>query len=140
MNTSLRDDLTIEGVNMNETMMVLPDLALRLNMDHPDYEEAYCFGYECAEAGMSEQDNPFRVGKSGYEPWLEGWWAGFYGEEPLFVMEKTLEDTLTVDSITAANDTEYHHDFGRYWSKFLTITGALTATVLIGYQIIDLVA
>lgn len=125
---------------MNETTMLLPHLALRLNMDHPDYEEAYCLGYESAEAGMSEQDNPFSIGKSGYESWLEGWWAGFYGEEPLFAMERKPEDTVPVDDTIAANDTEYHHNFGRFLSKFLTITGALTATVLIGYQIIDMVA
>ena len=124
---------------MNDTTALLPHIKLLLSIDHPSYEECYSFGYECAQAEMSEEENPYNEGSAAYDQWQEGWWAGFYGEEPLFKAE-LVDEKPVISSLNAANDQAYHHDYGHFIANFLKITGAITATALIGYQIIDLVA
>jgi len=122
---------------MNDTTALLPHIKLRFNIEHPSYEECYLFGYECAIAEVAEEDNPFREGSQEAEQWLEGWWAGFYGEEPLFNMND-LADEIELNKETAANDQQYQK------SSFLTlmfeISGAIAASAIVGYQLLELVA
>lgn len=125
---------------MNSTTNLLPDLKLRLNIDHPGYEESYCFGYDCAAALMDEEENPYAGGTEEHNHWLEGWWAGFYGEEPLFKSSDTANDRKPEMVLTAANDKAFHFDYSVFITNFLKITGAITATAVLGYQILDLVA
>lgn len=119
------------------TTSVLPDIKLRLDIEYPGYEETYCFGYECALAGMSEEENPYNKKKSEHDQWLEGWWAGYLGEEPLFRIEGAhIKEEIKEK---AANDHDYH-SFGGFMVKVFNIASVVTATVVIGYQILDLVA
>ena len=67
-----------------DTTTLLPHIKLRFNIDHPSYEECYLFGYECGLSDVSEEDNPFKAHSKEAEQWIEGWWAGAYGEDPLF--------------------------------------------------------
>lgn len=130
---------------MNDITALLPDIKLRFNIEHPSFEECYAYGYECAAAEVTEEENPYREGTMEAEQWLEGWWAGFYGEKPLFKFgsESNPEQEVIFEP-RAANDQTYH--FGAdlvsssFLSKMLKITGALAATVVVGYQVIDLVA
>jgi len=124
---------------MNDITALLPHIRLRLNMEHPDLEECYTDGYECAKAQLEEEDNPFAAGSLESEQWLEGWWAGFYGDEPLFTLE-SLDANDRVEEPTAANDDDYHPLYSRFVTTFLKITGALAATAVVGYQVLDLVA
>lgn len=125
---------------MNDMNVLLPHIKLRLNIDHPGYEECYAYGYECAVAEIAEEDNPFAEGCDEFEQWAEGWWAGFYGEEPLFPLTETRGDAPVVEEMAAANEHEYHPFMDGLIEKCLNITGALLATALVGYQVFDLVA
>lgn len=124
---------------MNNTTNILPHLKLLLTVDHPSYEESYCFGYDCAEALMSEEENPYDQGTEEHNHWLEGWWAGFYGEEPLFKMAEPSAGNEPIEIMGAANEAQ-HFDYSVFVANFLKITGAITATAVLGYQILDLVA
>lgn len=122
---------------MNDTTTLLPHIKLQFNIDHPSYEECYSFGYDCATSEIAEEDNPFKEGSIESEQWLEGWWAGFYGEQALFdttghIMEEEL------DKKTSANDQQYHkHSF---LTLVFEISGAIAASAIVGYQILELVA
>ena len=121
---------------MKDISAVIPDLKLKFNIEHPNLDECYLYGYECARAEVEETENPFTEGSSEYYQWSEGWWDGFYGEEPLFAY-----DQLPEEPQQAANDHSYHlHLSPRFIATFLKITGALAATAVVGYQFLDLVA
>ncbi|KTD33157.1 transmission trait enhancer protein LetE [Legionella nautarum] len=124
---------------MNDTTELLPHIKLRFNIEHPSFEECYSYGYECALAEVGEDENPFPEGSHEYEQWQEGWWAGFYGEKPLY--EPTEAETGASE---AANDQTYHFITSLVSSNFLAnmlkITGALAATAVVGYQVFELVA
>ncbi len=120
----------------------MPDVKLRLHIDHPTYEETYSFGYECAKAGMTEEENPYTQGASAHDDWLEGWWAGVFEEEPLFELTetKTTWDTDAPIVINLAANEETPVEYGNIITNVLTIAGAITVTAVIGYQIMELVA
>jgi hypothetical protein len=123
---------------MNDTTALLPHIKLRFNIEHPSYEECYMFGYECASSEVAEEDNPFREGSPESEQWLEGWWAGAYGEEPLFSVNSVDSEELQQQKEAAANDQQYNK------SSLLTlvfeISGAIAASAIVGYQLLELVA
>ena len=127
-----------EDINMNDTTALLPHIKLRFNIEHPNYEECYLFGYECGTSEIAEEENPFRIGSQEAEQWLEGWWAGFYGEEPLFDLNGLESEQLDLNKEIAANDKQYQK------SSFLTlvfeISGAIAASAIVGYQLLELVA
>lgn len=122
---------------MNDTTALLSHMKLQFNIEHPDYEECYSFGYECALAEISEENNPFKSGSQQADQWAEGWWAGFYGEEPLFESENLSieEDELQTKS---ANDSHYHKN--SFLTLVFEISGAIAASAIVGYQLLELVA
>lgn len=126
---------------MSDTTALLPHIKLRFNIDHPSFEESYTFGYDCALAEISEAENPFHEGTSAYEQWQEGWWAGFYGEKPLYELnaDQTAIDKPAVTAIEAANDRSFVCN-STFIINVLKITGAIAASALVGYQLLDLVA
>lgn len=124
---------------MNDTTALLPDIKLRFNIDHPSYEECYIFGYECAVLEVAEEENPFREGSQEAEQWLEGWWAGAYGEVPLFDMSNLEQEETHIDKIIAANDQQYCHKHS-FLSLVFEISGAIAASAIVGYQLLELVA
>ncbi|KTD28039.1 hypothetical protein [Legionella maceachernii] len=128
---------------MNDTTTLLPHIKLRFNIEHPSLEECYSFGYECAVAELGEEENPFHENSKEYEQWQEGWWAGFYGEKPLF------EPTEKAEALPSVNDeaaNEHIYPFitslvnSNLLANVLKITGAIAATAVVGYQVIELVA
>lgn len=128
---------------MNDTNALLPHIKLRFDIEHPNLEECYAYGYECALAEVSEDVNPYREGSPEYEQWNEGWWAGFYGEKPLFELAEQLLEPETEEK-DAANDYIFNSITNMvsasFLSKVLKITGAIAATAVVGYQVLDLVA
>jgi len=122
---------------MNEMNAVLSDVRLRFNIEHPSYEECYGHGYESAVSEIQLEDNPFKTGTAAYAQWSEGWWDGFYGEQPLFA--EAIVDNSD-DSDIAANDHFFHGITGALISKWVKITGAIAVSAMVGYQILDLVA
>lgn len=125
---------------MNDISTLLPDLKLRFNIEHPSFEECYAYGYECALEEVSEEDNPYPLNSKESEQWLEGWWAGLYGEQPLYELGDYVSKSTMTDIPAAANDHSYHESFGNLMTKIIEITGVLAATAFVGYQMIDLVA
>lgn len=124
---------------MNDITALLPDIKLRFNIDHPSLEECYLFGYECAVAEISEEENPYRLGSKESEQWIEGWWAGFYGDMPLH----ELPDTAHLEAESppkAANDHFYQENLGGFFMTVMEITGIILVSAVVGYQILDLVA
>lgn len=110
---------------------------LRFHVEHPDFEACYAEGYESAVSGRTERENPFALGTKESDQWLDGWWAGFYGEPPIY----ELSDYLTSGSDEAANDEAYPVKGQEgFFTKVLEITGVIAVSAIVGYQIIDLVA
>jgi len=132
-----------KGVNkMEDTMKLLPDIQLRFYMKHASIEESYWYGYECATAELAEESNPFKPGSVESDHWIEGWWAGFYGEAPAFE-HPLLEGTPTpilVEADLSANDHVYHEHIEQFFVKFLEISGVLVLSAIVGYQLFELVA
>ncbi|ASQ44912.1 transmission trait enhancer LetE [Legionella clemsonensis] len=128
---------------MSRKNALLPHIKLRFNIEHPNLEECYAYGYECALAEISEDANPYQSGSAEYDQWAEGWWAGFYGEKPLYELAELLLEP-EVNEKEAANDYTYNALSNKvspsFLSKVLKITGAIAATAVVGYQVLDLVA
>jgi ribosome modulation factor len=125
---------------MNDITALLPHIKLRFNIDHPSYEECYLFGYECGISEVTEEENPFKEGSREAEQWLEGWWAGVFGEKPIFDVENPLgERESDLEREFAANDHQYStkHSF---LSLVIEISGAIAASAIVGYQLLELVA
>lgn len=125
---------------MNNITSLLPHLKLHFNIDHPSLEECYVFGYECASADISEEENPFRTGSQESEHWLEGWWAGFYGEEPRYQLSDFSEISSSKEQHCAANDQLYNENVSNIIALVLEITGIIAVSAAVGYQVIELVA
>lgn len=123
---------------MNDTTALLPHIKLRFNIEHPSYEECYLFGYECAISDLAEEDNPFSADSAEAEQWLEGWWAGFYGETPLFDMNAPSLEEVEVNKNAAANDQQYQKT--SFMTLVFEISGAIAASAIVGYQLLELVA
>lgn len=130
---------------MNDTMTLLPHIKFQFNIDYPTWEESYTYGYECAINDIPEEDNPYAEKTQESKAWLEGWWAGFYGEEPLFNLVDTAVESASIDN--SANDPSYPHFPESFIhahpgliGSVIKITTALTATLIAGYQLFDLVA
>lgn len=110
---------------------VLPAVKLQFNVEHPSFEECYAYGYACALASVSCEDNPYLTGSRLWEQWDEGWHDGFFGEAPLFELDWLTTEHATNEPIYA------QHPF---LMTFLKITGTLAASALVGYQLFEWVA
>jgi ribosome modulation factor len=123
---------------MNELTALLPHLKFRFHVEHPTLEECYAYGYECAIADIQEDDNPYQLNSPEREQWLEGWWTGFYNDQPLFSFEMEPEDNQAV--LDSANDVIYHKEQTHYFLRVLEIAGVIAVSAFLGYQVIDMVA
>ena len=120
---------------MNDVNQVLPDVTLRFHIKNPNLEECYASGYEAAQAELTEETNPFAHGSINHAHWLDGWWDGFYNEQPAFELAQD-----AVDESTAANEYAFHEGLDKWIIRFLEITSVIAVSALVGYQLIDLVA
>lgn len=124
---------------MNDMTALLPHIKLRFNIEHPTFEDCYAYGYECALSDVGEGANPYAFNSKESEQWSEGWWAGFYGEPPLyeFVNEANQEQASQNE---AANDSFYSANTIGLFAKVMEITGLIVVSAIVGFQVIDLVA
>ncbi len=121
---------------MNDTTELLSMLRLKFNIEHPTVEESYSYGFEAAKAGFDEVANPYSEATSENRHWADGWWAGFYGEEPLFVIGKE----EVAKEIPVANEHTFTDNVGSLFVKMLEITSVIGVAALVGYQVLELVA
>ena len=124
---------------MNDQTTVLPHIKFQFDLQHPTFEECYTYGYSCAIADVGEDENPYPAHSSESTHWLEGWWAGFYGEEPLFTWDDHVTPPQPSD-LHAVNDGLFHEGREGYLTKVLEIAGVIAVSAILGYQVIDLVA
>jgi hypothetical protein len=125
---------------MTDTDAILPDLKIRFHIEHPDLDECYTHGYEMSMAGEPEESSPYAIGTKEHIAWIEGWWAGFYGDVPLYPELLTSSATIIPPDESAANDETFHGLSDSIWTKWVKITGAIAVSAMVGYQILDLVA
>ena len=124
---------------MSELTELLPHVRLHFDIHHPTLEECYLYGYECVCVGVTEEENPFSITSKEGEQWVEGWWAGFYGEEPMFNWEKDVAPYEGFE-IDAENDGQFHESRESYLTRVLEIAGVIAVSAILGYQVLDLVA
>ena len=124
---------------MNELTDVVPDIKFRFHVEHPTLEECYAYGYESALADVQEDDNPYAVSSHNNEQWLEGWWAGFYEDQPLFAFDAEHPEDGSAE-LKPANDHSFHDTCENYLLRALEIASVIAVSAIIGYQVIDLVA
>ena len=125
---------------MDDLMKILPDIQLRFNIKHPSLEESYWYGYECAVANLDEEVNPFKPDSLESDHWIEGWWAGFYEEVPAYDHPLLTDKPQTMPTHHSANDHIYYEHLEHFIVKFLEISGVLVLSVIVGYQLLELVA
>jgi ribosome modulation factor len=123
-------------LKMSDYTELLPHIKFQFDLKHPTLEECYIFGYECALASVEEEANPYASNTKESEHWVEGWWAGFYGEEPLFDWHHLVDREV----LDADNDLEYHPGQESYLTRVLEIAGVIAISAILGYQVLDLVA
>ena len=123
---------------MSEYNDVLPHVKLHFNLEHPNLEECYAYGYMCAVSEVSHDENPYRANSKEADHWSEGWWAGFYQEEPLFTEEDAEERELS--EITAVNDQFFNEVRESYLTRVLEIASVIAVSAILGYQVLELVA
>ncbi len=124
---------------MSEINDVLPHVKLHFNLEHPNLEECYAYGYLCAVSEVSHDENPYRPASKEAEQWLEGWWAGFYQEEPLFTENDGVTQPEDVDH-AAVNDNLFTEARDSYFTKVLEIASVIAVSAILGYQVLELVA
>ena len=68
------------------TVVSQGELALVFNLKagRNTLEECWMEGFHEANLDLAEENNPYAQGSREAAFWSEGWWAGFYAEEPLF--------------------------------------------------------
>lgn len=107
---------------------------LKFAIEQPSFEECWLEGYYAAQENVQELDNPFKVGTTEFQAWVDGWWAGFYGEIPLFTLSgaaksssKRLGETRYAPvAIEAANQSHWTEERKKLWFKrALQITGII---------------
>ena len=123
---------------MNNVDQFVADLRLKFNVENPNIEECYVDGYSSALSEMNESDNPYPAESKAAEHWLEGWWDGLYGKQPLFSLSDSIENSIL--DVKAANENVFHECFDKWLIKILEISGVIAVSALVGYQLIDLVA
>ena len=67
-----------------QTTNVLGYSKIALHLNNPDIDDVWLEGFEAATSMQDESDNPYQADQAESEYWAQGWWAGFYGEQPLF--------------------------------------------------------
>ena len=73
---------------------------LIFNVATPSYEEAWLEGYDSFQDEQDSNTNPYSASSNEYRYWNDGWWASFYGEEPLFTLSGTINPRAIVDPTT----------------------------------------
>ena len=134
-------------MNDNTTAKLLPYVKLMFEIDNPSLEDCYQYGYQMAQDGSEETENPFADHKSGQEDeyWLQGRWDSSYGLEPMFAIETieqaistTDEKLVELSNMDAANDSGFEV---LRESKITTVAklAAVVAGAFLSYQVIDMV-
>ncbi len=130
---------------MNTQSNVLAHSKLQLNIDVPDLEHCWLEGYEALESGSEEEGNPYGESSSEFLQWQTGWWAAFYGEEPLYDYEGNVKDmapamlgVISKSNAVAANEDEWISQSTKHWAaRVAKVAGVIAASIAV-YELVDL--
>ena len=80
----------------NPIARLLSHAKIALHLANPDLEDVWLEGYEAMQASMEQEViNPYQADSLSHEYWEQGWWAGFYGEKPLFGIETQVSNSYS---------------------------------------------
>ncbi len=122
---------------MTTNSNVLALTRLQHNIKVPAIEDVWLEGYEGFQGDLDEHNNPYQHGSAEYKHWQDGWWASFYGEEPLFDLAGGLNQRAALDTAThAANDADMvkKESHGRRLFEI----GCVVFVAALAYQAIDM--
>ena len=126
---------------------VLPEARLILNMQCPGLEECWVDGYESAIASMAEGENPFTKDSQENQQWLDGWWAGFYGEMPIYDLTNNADfahcnEVVITEVITgeAVNESNWSSPKVKLWAGRVAKVAGIVAVTAAAMQLADLAA
>ena len=115
---------------MDNQANVLPQVKLLAELQYPSLEDCWAEGYEQVMANHKEEDNPYPLESREHHQWNDGWWAGFYGEKPLYILA-----TEPLKAVEPAKKEVL--DFAKWWSRFLKLLVAIAVSVAC-YELLDL--
>lgn len=81
MNKILNDDIRNKKDELTQGEL---EFLLHRNTATRGLESCWMEGYYYASIGHDESKNPFKHNTIEHKYYSDGWWAGFYNEEPLF--------------------------------------------------------
>lgn len=120
------------------TKDITAHIRLKLNIEHPDYDECFAEGYEFAQSNLPEEDNPFPNNSKEHEYWMQGWWSGFYGEKAGLLASDGRPQLTLVSSNSAANQDNWGKTGAKQWAgRVAKIAGAIAVTVA-ALELIDM--
>ncbi|MBS0358075.1 MAG: hypothetical protein JSS53_02225 [Proteobacteria bacterium] len=120
---------------MNGSTQIFPYLQLQMNLQHPCLEDCWLDGYDAARDNQAEESNPYKPNTAEFLQWSEGFWSGFYGEQPLFETHNNMGVMATqyisqVSSQPAANEHFWNNPRVRLWAtRTLKVAGAIAASI-----------
>lgn len=117
---------------------ILAYARLQLNIAMVTLEDAWLDGYESMQRDCDETKNPFPVGTLEHHHWTDGWWASFYGEQPLFTLAGDVNQRMESFALPQFQ-IAFPGQVKRLFISALQLTGGFAASVLT-YQLSGLMA
>lgn len=108
---------------------------LSLHVHNPDLDDTWREGYEMAQNNCQDTSNPFETFTIEHEYWSEGWWAGFYNEEPLFQFEE-MNVTATDQVAISEKKTGF---FAQCYYSLTQLTEKLMGTAVSSFLVYEVV-
>lgn len=108
---------------------------LKLNIDHAPLEEYWMEGYEDGQIDVDESANPYKPGSKSHQQWTEGWWAAYYGEEPLYALDSQVNHVQVSEPVAVANKIQI--PFSTWIQRFIQFGCAILVAALC-YELADM--
>ncbi len=120
---------------------ITPYIRFLKSIQKPDLEGVWLDGQDCAENQLALEENPYPENSTEYHYWSEGWWAGFYEEEKLFVSteEKTVTSLNNVTELKASNEPFFDGKEGvMEWLESFSVILGTFMTGMVCYELVDI--
>ena len=119
---------------------LLPYINLKMNLEHPDLEACYAEGYQCALMEGLENESPFGEDTVEHQHWIDGWWDGYYREEPMFNVRDYFMASDEEPELAANDEALQLPEPSGFLTKVIELSGVIAVSAILGYQMIDMVA
>lgn len=98
MDCGIENSRQMSQTRMDDNMQISNTLGyskMALHINNPDLDDVWLEGFEAAGQSQDEMTNPYLATDIAHEFWDQGWWAGFYGEQPDLSAKTTAADQTT---------------------------------------------